>query len=95
MEENKKHANELADDDDMGFNADDDHACAFENDLEQLVENMEPQPRRDVNDLVAVVDLVKAPELVGFMAKKMPSVDGEIESDEGDDPFERTVRPAA
>ena len=43
MEEYEKHANEFADDDDMSFNANDDHANAFENDLEKLIENVKSQ----------------------------------------------------
>lgn len=43
MEEYEKHANEFADDDDMSFNANDDHANALENDLEKLVENVKSQ----------------------------------------------------
>jgi archaellum component FlaC len=61
MEEHEEHADKFADDDDMRIDADYDRANAFEDDLNKLVENMKPEACRDVNALVAVMDLVKSP----------------------------------
>ena len=91
MEEYEKHANEFADDDDMSFNANDDHANALENDLEKLIENVKSQAGRDMKIFVAMVDFMELPELIRFVSKKMPDVYCKIEKYEGQDPFERTV----
>lgn len=45
-----------------------------------------------MNVLVAVVDFMESPKLIGFVSKKMPDVYCKIEKYEGQDPFERTVR---
>jgi hypothetical protein len=63
----------------MRFRANHDYAKAFENNLEELIENMKPQAGSDVQALIAVVDLMEAPEPFEFVAKKVPELNGEIE----------------
>ena len=83
MEKDEKHAHEFANDDNMRLHADHDCAKTFKNDLKKLIEYMEPQTGRDVDTFIAVVDFVKPPEILRFMAEKVPSIYAKIEQHEG------------
>ena len=95
MEEHEEHAHEFANDDDMRLHADHDCAKTFKNDLEKLIEYMEPQTGRDMDALIAVVDFVKAPEICRSMAEKVPNIYAKIEQQKGQRPFEGSVFQAA
>lgn len=56
---------------------------------------MESKPGRNVIALVAMVDLVEPPKEFKLVSEVVPDIDGEVEQDEAQDPFEGTVGHAS
>jgi hypothetical protein len=94
VKQHEKHANDFADHDDAGRDAEQNDAQAFHQDFEELVQHVEPQPGRDVVALIAVMDLVKAPQGLKSVAQIVPDIDCEIEQDEAE-PCPRSASPIA
>jgi hypothetical protein len=91
MEKHKEHADELANNDDVRLDSDHECAQAFKNDFEKLIENVKPEPRRDVNGFIAMMNFVKAPEMFRFVTEEVPDIDSEVEQHKTKSPFEGTV----
>jgi len=72
--------------DNVGIDTDQDDEQALEGDLDQEVKHVEAKSRGDVVDLIAVMDLVKAPEEIIVVIQVMPGVEREIVEEKSQDP---------
>ncbi len=89
MEEDKDQLNRFHGQHNVGIYANQDYEKAFVGNFDQKIDYVKAEAGGDIKGLVAVMDLVEAPEKLVMVADNMPEVNAEIVDQEGQKPFGR------